>query len=280
MSDNTAVESKESSGLGQIVAVIGAFSAVVVFIAADSSFSFARGLMTSLGFPAQIMTLRTSLDFFPTMGTQYAFGFVVMFGLGFLIFKPGEASDKTVGRRIAGVAVLSVSLVLIVDFWPNNRWRVLNACLTFGSQAAPLLVGYAYRSLRNEFPQRKFAIVVSLICVFLLHDAALFDFGYKKGNDIATRAVPEFPSTERGFAVIKMKDFPIIDLQSKERLNLSTIGTKEDDHYSYSSSANCFLRLVAYDDSNYYFIENNSGRIRPLAIRKEMVQQMIFQGGL
>jgi hypothetical protein len=113
-----------------------------------------------------------------------------------------------------------------------------------------------------------------------VHDAALFNFGYKKGNDIGNRLGPEFPSTERGFAVVRMTDFPFLNLQSKEQLNLSTAGAKEDDHYSYSSSAKCFLRLVAYDDANYYLIENNGGKVRPLTIRKEMVQQMIFLSNL
>jgi hypothetical protein len=138
VSDNS---NNDSFSLGQLVAAVGAFSAVTLFIAADSAFSFARGLMSSLGFPAQIMTFRTSLDFFPTMGIQYTYLFVGMFGLGFFIFKRGKASNKTVGRRIAGAAVILVILATIADFWPSAR--TVSSSLIFANTFAPLIVGYS-----------------------------------------------------------------------------------------------------------------------------------------
>jgi len=279
MNDKVSASSKVAFDLGQIAAVIGAFSAISVFIAADSAFSFARGLMTSIGFPPQIMTFRTSFDFFPTIGHQETLVFTLNLGLGFFWSNQVKSSDRRAARVVLASGLFLAAIAIIGYSWPSH-WGIFSTFLTYGSYFAPLLVGFSYRSLSTERPNRITIIGLVVFFVFFVHSSALFDLGYQTGQKVSTRIAPEFPGLEKGFAVVKMKDFPIVNLESKGPLNLSTAGSKAQDNYFYSSSRNCFLRLVAYDDSNYYLIENHGGTVQPLAIRKDIVLQMIFLSSL
>jgi hypothetical protein len=71
-------------GLIQMAGIVGAASAIVVFISAPSSWSFARGLLSRLSFPAGVVTIRSGIDFLPRMAFVHGLVFVVALCGGFL----------------------------------------------------------------------------------------------------------------------------------------------------------------------------------------------------
>jgi len=274
MEEKTQTE-KQKADVGQIAAAIGAFSAIALFVAADSTFSFARGLIGSLGFPAQIMTLKTSVDFFPGIGYQNTFVFLVSLVAGFLFPVKHATRDHTISKVFLVALVLLLVLSLTGTIW-DRVWPSLSGLLVTADILAPLLVGYSYRSLSHEFKHKVLYVGAFVLAASQVHETALYQHGRETGSEIATRVEPQFPRAQRGLAVVKMSDFPIITLTSKEKLQLSPKAVQDGLLYTYSSNRTCFLRLVAYDDSNYYIIENNGGIVRPMAIRKETVTQMSF----
>jgi hypothetical protein len=274
MEEKTQTENQKAA-VGQIAAAIGAFSVIALFIAADSTFSFARGLLGSLGFPAQIMTLKTSVDFFPGIGYQNTLSFLVSLVAGFLFPVRRATREQTNSKVFLGALLLLLVLSLIGNIW-DSLWPSFSGLLLDADFLAPILVGYSYRSLSHGFKHRVLYVGAFILMASLVHETALYHRGRDIAREIATRVQPQLSPRESGLAVVKMSDFPIITLTSKEKLQLSPKAVQDGLLYTYSSNRTCFLRLVAYDDSNYYIIENNGGIVRPMAIRKETVTQMSF----
>jgi hypothetical protein len=259
--------------IGQIGGFIAGLSVLALYITAESTFAFARGLLGSLGFPAQIMTLRTGVDFVPAVGEQNAAAFALALLLGF--FLPiRQRNERWTYVTTYGVMLLLVVVGIAGEIWdtPSESYSVL---LTMCNLFSPLLVGFTYRNYGGE--KRFLLAAFALFLALGVHDSALYDQGRRTGIELATRIEPFFPSAEHGLATVKLKDFPIVNVQSAQVLQLSMGYSERDKAYVYSSSAKSFLRLVAYDDSNYYMIENTSTKPRPLAIRKELIQEMEYQ---
>lgn len=265
--------------IGQLAAGIGGVSAVGVFVGANASYSFARGLSASLGFPAQIMTLRTSTEIFPGIVAQNAVAFVAVLVGGFFLFRQTQETATSSRRNVTGILAWVVVLELVGTIWDEHgsfyRWMLL-----ISSFIAPALVGYCYRAMGEQDRRRPAVVGIMAFAVFSLNCTSLYVNGYSKGREIATKIEAGRTSFEEGLANVKLKDFPIVNVKSKESLQLCSQTGKEGESYVYTSSKECFIRLIAYDDADYYLLENGGGRFQVMAVRKDIVREMIFVQGL
>jgi hypothetical protein len=261
--------------LGQIAGAVGAFSAIALFVAANSAYSFARGLSASLGFPAQIMTLKTSTEIFPGIVSQNTIVFMVSLAAGFLIFRRRQDEDKKRTRIAFKWLAALLVLMLVGDMW-DEHWALFQSAMVLANFVGPLLVGYAFNAFTVSHRTNWILAGVMAFAVFGINDSALYSQGFSKGKEISTNSKPKMSFAEHGLANVKMADFPLISLKTKDPLQSSVNVSASPDGFLYSSNEKCFLRLIAYDDANYYVIENNSGKLLSLAIRKEVVREMIF----
>jgi len=71
--------------LGRLAPTIAATSALGFLIFTLSSWAFARGLMTSLGFPAYLATLKSCIEFLPSIALQYGVTFLCTLTIGIFL---------------------------------------------------------------------------------------------------------------------------------------------------------------------------------------------------
>jgi hypothetical protein len=261
--------------LGPLAATVGAVSAVAVFVAATTAYSFARGVSASLGFPAQVMTLKTSTEIFPGLVSQNTVVFLLALAAGFVVFRRRHVEDKKRVKITFIWAALFVGLLFIGELW-DEHWRLYWSILGLSNVCAPLLVGYSYRSFKTERGTHWIAAVFMTFLAFAINEEALYVQGYFKAKEISANIKPLYPFSEHGLSNFKVADFPLINLKTKDPLEISLQTTASPDGYFYVSNAKSFVRLIAYDDANYYVVENNSGAVRAVSIRKEAVREIIF----
>jgi hypothetical protein len=271
--ESTPTETKID--VGQIAGVIGALSVVGLFLAASMSYAFGRGLATSIGFPAEIMTLRTSVDTFSGIALQYTTVFVVMLMMGFVLFRASRAKSS----KLTLFQWILIGIVLLLSgigtLWDEHS-NFFNGCLIIAHLTSPLLPGYFFNVFDNHRIQKWATTIFALLISLGLAQEALYSYGYSKGKEISRHTTPVEPGSERGFSTVKMSDFPIIDLVTKDSLRLSVTSKPFDGGTWFSSVDKCFLRLIAYDDANYFVIEECNGTTQPAAIRKEAVREVLF----
>jgi hypothetical protein len=261
--------------LGQVAGAVGALSAIALFVAANSAYSFARGLSVSLGFPAQIMTLKTSTEIFPGIVSQNTIVFMVGLAGGFLIFRRRHKADKRRTQIAFGWLTTLMFLMLVGELW-DEHWAPFRSAIMIANFAGPVLVGYTFNAFTNTRQTNWMIAGVMAFAVFGINDSALYSQGFSKGKEISTNSKPKTPFAEHGLANVKVGDFPLISLKTKDPLQSSASVSASPDGFLYSSNEKCFMRLIAYDDANYYVIENNSGKLQSMAIRKEAVREMMF----
>jgi hypothetical protein len=262
--------------VAKLAAAFGLASALVLFLGAVTSWAFARGLVGSIGFPAQIVTLRSSLDCFSSMAFNYVAASLFMLALGFVLTSYDAA--KAARRLIVCISAggMSVLVDIVGELWEphSDFYRV---ALLLAAQGSPLLVGYAYRSLSGS--QRRRLTIAGAMCfvAFSTYTTFLYQLGRETGVSISTRISPQFPIAEKGLSAVKSSDFPLIVLRTKEKLLVVSEGSKDGDQFTYQPlGAEGFFRLIIQDEGNYYVVENHKGAITPIAIRKEIVSQIIF----
>ena len=264
--------------IGQIAALAGALSIVAVFVAADSAYSFGRGVSASVGFPAQIMTLRTSTEIFAGIASQNTAAFLALFLIGFLIFPERHGRAANWGRAVVAIlGSLLIALIILGTLWDEHGNFYASIATTL-SVFAPVLVGYA----TSVFDGRTKKLIIAgglTLLIFVFNESELYRFGYSKGKELSRRTTPQFTFAEHGLANVKMRDFPVINLRTQEAIHICLSAIREGESYLYVSNERCFLRLITYDDANYYIVENDSGKMQPMAIRKEVVHELLFANG-
>jgi hypothetical protein len=262
--------------LAQAGGVVAGASVMFLGMEATSSWYFGHGFCEGLGFPAQLVSLRTSTDIFSSFAMEYSVAFSAGLWFGFLISPQKETTLKRhLVRTYASVGVL-FALCLIGAIWdPESAFYHL--MLTILALFSPLLIGYTYNSHRNSGKLRGrlvFSVAFSVFCVYTLN---MYEFGKETARNLIKQGVPLYPLAEKGPAAVKESDYPLLTIRAKEKLILNSQPKEDGPSYEYKSTEADFLRLVFQDDANYYIIESYGGKASPHAIRKDLVEEMLFQ---
>jgi hypothetical protein len=260
--------------IAQGAAAIGALIVAILFLGYLASWSFARGLVSALGFPAQIANIRSSFDMFPSVAAQGAGAFSLSFALGFANTEYDEKRHHQ--RRMVSVLALAVFMVLAT--WSSTKDQpsgLLDGALLLASLVGPFLVGYSFHSLRST-KYRYFVCIMLFFLVLEVCQRQWYGFGWKTAITVSHSAGPVFPWTERGMAAIKQSDFPIISIRTRVKVLSRTPNARDGDVYIYAPERPGFLRLVLQDESNYYLIAYENGTALPSSISKASVVEMQF----
>jgi hypothetical protein len=261
--------------VGQIAGGIGALSVVALFIAAATAYSYARGVSASLGFPGQIMTLKTSTDIFSGIVFQYTTTFIATLTTGFYFFRRRQIDNATGKRNFAVVLGLFILLLLVGELW-DEHGRIFIVSLAIVHFFSPFFVGYSFNVYREGLTKKWMMAAIAALIAFYLSNLSLYFQGYAKGKEVSFHAKALAPGAEHGLATVKVADFPLINLLTKDPLRIAVSAKSSPEGYFYSSTDKCFLRLIAYDDANYYIIEDCNNAIQSMAIRKEVVREIQF----
>jgi hypothetical protein len=259
--------------LRDLLAILGGASVLVVFVGALLSWSFARGLISSIGFPAQVVTLRSSIDCFPSLAFNYTGAFFVSLAYGFAWVpkrKPGSLWSLWIWILIT-IALLMLDIV--GDLW-QVRSPFYGDILVFVALFVPALVGRAFYSISGR--SRIAVLLVLCYSVLAVCTQDAYQFGTRTGVALSYSAQSLYPGTKNGIAAIKMRDFPLITICTKIRLPLLSQGDSIEAGYTYPSKSSGFLRLVLQDQDAYYIVENSHGKITPFSIPKDDVIQIAF----
>jgi hypothetical protein len=112
--------------------------------------------------------------------------------------------------------------------------------------------------------------------VFGIYAQNVFLFGKETAFSLVKQAAPLNPSAEVGTAAIKVRDYPLLTIRTKEKLLLNSPPRGNGLSYEYESTGSDFLRLILQDEANYYVVESSGGQVTTHAIRKDLVQEMLF----
>jgi hypothetical protein len=264
--------------LARIGGLLAGFSVLTFAIETISSWTFARGLLEGLGFPAQLVSLRTSTDTFSALAMEYCVGFLGPLFAGFFWPAPIGHQRKRKMRHLLLVTGLFWLFALVGNIWElhSNFYRGPLICL---SLLAPAYVGYTYNSFADFGKVRLGAMLFVVFSVFGIYSENVFLFGKETAFSLVKQAEPLHPSAEIGTAAVKVRDYPLLTIRAKEKLLLNSPPHGNGLSYEYESTESDFLRLILQDEANYYVVESSGGKVTSHAIRKDLVQEMLFSAG-
>lgn len=265
-------QERTNISLGQAAAYISAATAATVFIALYSSWSFSRGLLLHLNFPQSALSLKGTLDLFPEVGISYTIAFVIAMATGFFVF---PVTDQQKLRKRKAIAYISLGilcvLVTISNFGPRNP--VYRALVIIATIVSPIIVGFIYHTESHRL-KHPFLVLISLVIVFRLYSYNLYSCGREKAEEVLSSLQPL--TVERGMAVCKLEEFPIVTVVSREKLMLNIIPRQIDSSFVYAASDSAFIRLVFCDSDRMYFIERCQHTTTSLSVLKTMIEQLVF----
>jgi hypothetical protein len=294
--ENSSANLKLRFDVGQIAAIVGVGSALFVFIGAVFTWSFAHGLLEVLGFPSQVVSLKTAVDAFPSVAVDAvggSFGFLV---IGFVagpvrkaylkteIPKKNRATSKRIltSGEIRGLvcfgALLFAFIPLTITLGKDTRSVVFSALLFVAYIVATSFIGISYYLYAGNSFARYFITGMFSALALLSGTSFMFQHGRDVGAKLAERSDLNYLEfTGRGMSSIDASDFSLVALTTKEKLALSSGGETDGKTFTYlPKGAENFIRLIIQDENNYYVIERYGGTKTSMAIRKEIVSQIVF----
>jgi hypothetical protein len=258
--------------LTQLAGIAGAASILTVFISALSSWAFARGLLSRLGLPAQLVTLRSGIDFLPGMAFFIALVFVASLATGFITTAPTTGRQRRVRPLICTAIVVSLLILAQPDTTDAHSLAFVRA-LSFVAIIAPISVGYLYKSLVHR-KGRMPTVFLAVVLILSVWTKALYDYGFEVGTHIVTNDWSWLP--KGGMVEVKPGDFPRVTIRTREKLTQLADGDRDGDGYIYPSGDSGYMRLVVRDESEYYFVNSTNGVANVFSIRKDLVSQIFF----
>jgi hypothetical protein len=259
--------------LSQFGGLLGIFTAVSVGFATITSWGFARGLIGKLGFPASVVTLKTSLDIFSAMALIHVEAMILVFVVCYSV-TPKSLREKPLA--VPGTGILSaVLLFLLIPLSPYTQlpqWRF--ALMRIAALFSPGVLGFMIKLLKRS---SRIQIGLTLMVAFLSiasFQAYLYEFGARVGTALQMNTWKRLPVG--GLAEVQRRDFPKVTIRAKEPLSTLVNFDQDGGYYVYPRQNSGNIRLVLHDDSNYYFVENVHGNARSFAVRSDLVSQLIF----
>src|ERR1051326_7953214 len=196
---NILTAQKDSANIGNIAALIGSFSAIIIFIALYSAWTFGRGMMEAMGFPISLVGFKNGIDFYPELTFQFTAVLVGSAACGFI------PSPRSRPRFFHIVFAPLFVIALLGAFGFSNRALVLG--IMVGAMFGPFLAVYAIRSLPNKQQRMMFGVFAAMIA-FGLHAQNLYLYGKRKGSEILNR--PGNTWSEGGMSNTKASDYPLV----------------------------------------------------------------------
>jgi hypothetical protein len=178
-------------------------------------------------------------------------------------------------RLLLVVTGLFLLFALIGSIWElhSNFYRGPLICL---SLFAPAYIGHTYNAFEDFGRFRLGAMFLVVFSVFGIYTQNVFLFGKETAFSLVKQAAPLNPSAEVGTAAIKVRDYPLLTIRTKEKLLLNSPPRGNGLSYEYESTGSDFFRLILQDEANYYVVESSGGQVTTHAIRKDLVQEMLF----
>ncbi|HSS99682.1 MAG TPA: hypothetical protein VLK33_21760 [Terriglobales bacterium] len=257
----------------RLAALVGSFAAFFLAFNTLLAWVFGRGMLGVLGFPQQIVPLRSSLELFSGIGVEYSSGFAFSLVIGYIILPKGLMDNKGANRICGLVTILltiaalhSVFLGPFIDaFWLLNY-------LWF----SPFLIGVCIKVIRNNRSTSWLLLVFGLTGALILNVHCIFIAGEKAGIALATIPEPYFTSMDRTIVPMDADEYPLVTLRSKEKLDLVTTPIADGTLFTYKGTGSSFLRLMLADQENYYMIEVQGDVYHAFAVRKDSVVEISF----
>jgi hypothetical protein len=284
--DQGIISKSNGTDLGKYAAYVGAVSALVLFIGTTSAWMESRGSLAALGLPGDLISIRASLDRLPSLGFRYIWLFAICFPItAFLLPFLEKALDEKPeeGTPFGFYVIIPLAFACtIVEVW--LRPRTPDALIIPGEMLLPFLLGSIYQCILRQRKLKHFVAVLVVIATVLLYCESLFISGVKSAFEMAENAERprhrgEFMSADLDIVGIGQDQglYPLVALRAKEKLHLLTVPATEGNEYIYESKRPSFIRFITMDDANYYLVENSKGSVRSLAVRKELVLDMLFE---
>lgn len=276
--ENNGGETRATGELGtfaRLAGLLGGITIVMVAIQTVSAWYFGRGFLEAVGFPPELINLRTSTDYFPALTMEASFLFLVSLCLG-ILGADGTAATLKKRAMIIGQSVFwgfGIAGLGRASGFTSPYYAALLGVMAFLS---PALIGFAYNTPWESKKEGYFAAALVLFEVFFVGTSFMFVSGRRTGLDLIEHSQSAEAPYEHGVAAWKNSDYPLIGIRSKEKLLLKSAPLADGDAFNYTSTESDFLRLILQDEANYYVVESVGGRAFPYAIRKELVEQVSF----
>lgn len=258
----------------QLAGMVGSASVFLIFISALTSWAYVRGVLSSLGLPAALVTFRSAIDFLPSVAFLDALVFVTMLTAGFFIPAPRTEKMVSIHRGILIFAGIGFIIAIVAygkqdqpPYWFSKFSQII-------AVLAPVTVGYVFKTSGASQKGKAAILAVAVFLVLAAWTRSLYTLGFGIGRGILTDQWSNIPRS--GMTEVKPTDFPRVIIRVKEQLAYMPNDVHNGSDFIYPSKDTDFLRFILRDDAEYYFVHNSNGVITTFAIRKDLISEIVF----